>query len=151
MLPLFGGNSCSSICTPLNTLIKRSLRCCLSPNIKSNYIKTCELFKLTNKLPLQDVYSIHVATIIYKFFNSISQLPIYISKIFQPIDSIHQHATRLIDRFGLYNQSCSNKMRKSTICISRPTIWNQIPNDIKLSSSLKVFKISFKQHLIKNV
>ena len=140
------GNLCPSICAPLNALIKHSLRCCLSLKIGSNYTKTSELFEVTNKLQLQDIYSIHVASVIDKFFDTINQLPVYLSKMFQPIDIIHQHVTRLTDRLDLHNPSCSSKIRKSTIWITGPEIWNKIPNTIKLSSSFPVFKKSFKHH-----
>ena len=141
------GNACTSYISPINVLIKRTLRSCLLIKTNSNY----EVIKHAKKLLVPEIFSLRVATIIYTFFNHPTQLPSAVIKMFKPVSLVHNHATRLIDCYGLFRPPCTNSTRNSTIRFAGPLIWNNLPHAIKSSSTISVFKKDYKQLLLNNL
>ena len=66
-------------------------------------------------------------------------------QIFTLIQNIHMHNLRGV--LCLQNQPSKKMMRKFSMRICGPLIWNKLPTDLKLISSLKSFKSKLKAYL----
>ena len=142
------GNACTTFTKPLLSLQKRCLRSCFCCNTS---VKAPELFSRANKLPFSSIFTLRLATIVYKFYNCPNLLPTNIFNLFQPITNVHNHRTRQLDNLDLFSLPCTNNIRKATIRFSAPVLWRQIPINIKSASSLKLFKTACKKFLIDNI
>lgn len=139
------GNACITHMKPIISLQKRCLKLCL--NLKSN-TKSCEIYTLTGKMKVTDICKAQTAKIIFKFFRHQDLLPNHITNTFQTNAQIHQYKTRQCSNLGLFNPPCNINIRKSVLRIYGPTLWNSIPDEIKNSSSLKIFNKAYKKYLI---
>ena len=79
-------------------------------------------------------------TNVFKFFNQMS--PQYTAEIFHPSSSVHntRRATQKLDI--PFRKSC---IGQKTLSYIGPTIWNNLPAQIKLSKSVNTFKHDIKK------
>ena len=122
-------------------LQKRALRICTSAAKDS---PSAALFINTNKLTIYDINKFQVAKFIYCFYNSL--LPRVFNSMFNLVDRIHQYKTR--NEGKLFTHHCKTNIRKFSIGIAGPSLWNSIPINIKESFSLPIFESHLRKLLI---
>jgi len=127
----------------LNDLIicqKKAIR--IITNSKWN-THTKPLFYNIRILPIDKLNDLHVACFMYRAMHNL--LPWYFCSMFVPNLEIHSHNTRIKD--NIHSMHHRLNLRKHTIIIHGPTIWNNIQIDIRNSQSYFIFKRKFKESL----
>ena len=81
------------------------------------------------------------AVLMYKSLNNLA--PNYISNIFTYTSSIHQVNLRSLTDSTLYVSKPNLEIYRKTLAYSGPKIWNTIPESVRTSPSLGVFKQRF--------
>src|SRR6266516_4554302 len=141
------GKACKTHTLNIARLQKRALRLCLerkSPNSDS-------LFKKSNRLSLDDLNKLQVAKIISQYFNNIHTLPGEIASLFQKISNIHHYHTRSLDNHCLFNQYGRLNVRKNSLKVYAPILWNTIPIYLREINSICLFKRKYKSFLLESV
>ena len=89
------------------------------------------------RLNVQQLIEYNTALLIWRSKNGLA--PTYISNMFVPVKSVHNHATQNAE-FGFHlakkNLTASTKRFSPTDCQS----WNKLPKDAQASSNVKDFK-----------
>lgn len=119
---------------------KKSIR--VITNSKWN-AHTQSLFYKTRILPLDKLNDLQVACFMYRSVHNM--LPQYFCNMFVANAEIHSHNTR--KKADLHYFSHRLNLRKHTIRIHGPTIWNTLPLDMRNAPSLHVFKRKLKDML----
>ncbi len=112
---------------------------------KTNYLHhTHSLFHDNAILKLADLYNLEVAKYLYRFSKKVLTKPL--QKLFTTHSSLHNYNTR--NR----NNPCIplNKSTSSIISIIQkgPIIWHKVPNELKKSRTISIFKYKYKKYLI---
>ena len=96
---------------------------------------------------LLDVYDINDYMVSIFMCKTITpEIPTLFSSFFRRNNSIHSHNTRISE--DLYVPYARTNVRKFSMRINGAVIWNSIPDMIKSSSTLNIFKISLKKYLL---
>jgi len=130
--------------TSLNNLFilqKRALKICLRLDRKT---ATNLVFQEARKLTIYDINKLQLAIFVYSLLNC--KLPIIFNSYLHQITSIHSHNTR--SNINIFIHSVKNNLRKFSVKGQGPLIWNSLPLDLRLSTSLPVFKKSIKKYLM---
>ena len=127
----------------LNRLQKRALRLC--SNNKS--LSKADVFTLYNKLSISNLNKLQSLLIVYKSIYLPSTLPTAISSLFKPSAQIHQINTRSGEGNCLFQEFARLNIRKSSLRIQGPILWNRLPLSLRVLNSLAQFKIKLKSHL----
>ena len=135
------GNSNKTKIQSLFLLQKRALRICTSSHYLSN---TDPLFYQLKTLKIYDVHTFQTAIFMYKFSKKI--LPSTFQKTFTYNSNIHSYPTRHSSDIHLNNPKILLAHR--SIRHHGPDIWNSLPENIKLCSSLYSFKALMKKYLL---
>ena len=102
------------------------------------------------KLNLPNVYDLCLAQILIYAYKSVNNLlPSTCTSYFTHAKDTHQHATRGHE-FNLYVINAKKSCRVNSLSFRGPKYWNSLPNNIRLSSSLNVFKTLLREYLISN-
>ena len=81
----------------------------------------------------------------YKYHNQL--LPSVFNSFFTKVDQVHSYNTRYASKLSYFLPKVRTNYGKSNICFRGPMIWNSVDEDFK-SSSLSLFKLKLKEHLI---
>ena len=103
------------------------------------FAHTQPLFKETKVLKLFDINKLQLATYMYKKINSNEYVNV------QPQ---HEHFTRTHENLRIPAHNLT-LFQHSTSYLA-PKTWNSIPNIIKTSPTVKLFKKQLKKHIIQN-
>ena len=94
-------------------------------------------------LKLGDIYQLYISSFVFECHNDIA--PSNFRDFFRPISSIHSHNTRGATHGGFF------LVKKNTllylirsICCNGVRIWNNIPYEVRNSTSVKGFRKNFK-------
>ena len=136
------GTSCHSYRTPPENTKQCSLTC--PPKIKKTAFTP--LLKQLHWLPIQTRIDYKLATLAFRHFDG--SLPQYLSSrldIYQPSRLLRSSNDRLlrVPRWKL------KSFGYRSFSYQGPVVWNSLPTDLKLSSSLSSFKSRLKTHLFK--
>jgi len=113
-------------------------------NKVSSYHHTNLLFKESKILKLPELYKFETAKYVYKFSSNI--LPKNLKTLFIKHGSFHNYNTR--NRSNPCIPLHKSKITLNSICHKGPAIWHKVPNEIKSSRTLEIFKSKFKKHLL---
>ena len=91
-----------------------------------------------------DINKIQIAKFIYQTLNKAT--PAYFIDWFKMTTVVHNHSTRSSNK--LFHKPAKSNMRKFCITVSGPIIWNDIPEEIRFSSTVSVFVRKLKNYLI---
>jgi len=105
---------------------------------------TDPLFLECKLLKVNSVYEYAIAIFMYKIKNDLS--PKCMKEYFSINSDIHSYNTRQASLYHVPNYR--NDKCQVSIKYQGPTIWNNIPEDIRNSSSLNSFKIHVKRYLL---
>ena len=96
---------------------------------------------------LLDIYEINdymVSVFMYKHITP--EVPTLFSSFYRRNNSIHSHNTRISE--DIYVPYARTNVRKFSMRLNGAVTWNSIPDAIRSSSTLNIFKKSLKKHLI---
>ena len=102
------------------------------------------LFVQLGLLNIYQIYKYQLAIYMYKIL--LKQVPLLNHQRFSTGSSIHSYDTRF--KIDLYKQAHRTNLRQSTICFQGPRLWNNLPESMKLSSSLAIFRKNLKLFLL---
>ena len=125
----------------INIAQKRALR--TVANVGRS-VSTKGLFKKFKVLKITDIHKFQTLQLIYKFHNHL--LPATFNNYFTPVNKIHGHFTR--NSMGLNIPFARTNCKKESIRIAGPRMWNTIPHDIQISTSLHSFNRNLKAHIL---
>ena len=106
--------------------------------------KSTSLFKYFNKLSIFKLNNLQIAKFVYQALSV--NAPICIKSFFKTSAAVHSHSTRQQNR--LFSQFYKSNIRKFSIPVMGPAIWNSIPEEIQQAYSLPMFSIKYKRFLI---
>ena len=70
--------------------------------------------------------------------------------MFSFVSSIHSHNTRAEDTQKLFLKHAKSNVRKFSISVRGPQIWNELPDSIKTLSSVDQFHINLKKYFMES-
>ena len=137
------GATHESYINKLNVLQKKAIR--IISNAKYNE-HTSPLFKKLKLLKLNDIYELHLGKFMYKATHN--QLQPALAHYFPLNIEIHNYSTRQAGNPQI-------KLRRTTkasfqINYKGPVYWQDLPNDIKQSITIKQFTSKLKNNLVHN-
>jgi hypothetical protein len=136
------GYSHSMYLQPIRILQKKAIRAVCRTRYNEH---TNDLFKSLHILKFDDLYTLNIGTFMYKF--SSGALPEKLQQLFSRNRDFHNYNTRNKNEPVLAIQRLSSTQK--SIIYQGPKVWNQIPDNIKVSPSIQSFKKKFKGYLIK--
>ena len=153
ILPIFDhGCMIWGRCTTANTqrllkLQKRAARIILKADILT---PSQRMFSELRWLSFPRRVQYHTCVMVYKTLNNLA--PEYISDLFQihttQVSDTHNRNTRSVDHELLRIPSFKTSLYETSFSLSAARLWNTVPLDIRMSSSLETFKRSVKTHLL---
>ena len=108
---------------------------------------TKPLFSRLHIFNIYEMFKFQVAIFMYSCHNN--QLPVSLLECFRLNKSIHEHNTRSANNFHLPHVRTS--LHKKSLFFIGPQIWNQLPERIRISQSLDVFKRRYKGYFFQYV
>ena len=113
----------------------------------SAYLEHTEnLFKSHNILKFKSLYDYFTLIFMYNYKHGM--LPSSFDTFFIPNNHIHKYQTRNAIKYR--TKYCSSLITSFSIQKMGPSIWNALPNTVKESKSLSIFKRRLKLHLIES-
>ena len=135
------GAACKTSLEPLKVLQRKSLKLVL--NLPRRTAST-EVHRLAKALTIDAIYTIRVATFVYRFQNFL--LPQCFRDYFTINSTVHRHATRNADRYRL--PLFTTNLCQQSILFRGPKIWSSVPLVYQQAQSLPSFKFKFKRFLL---
>jgi hypothetical protein len=111
---------------------------------KMNYTSTSHLYSQLNILKLKDIIRLEESKAIYKALHSNSYIPF--KNLLHELDWNHHYQTRGISQFRLPRVRSTND--KNDFLFKSVLYWNGLPNELRSSLSLYVFKKSLQTRLL---
>jgi hypothetical protein len=105
---------------------------------------TKPLFKKLMILPLYNINDLQVACFVYRCVNRL--LPDYFCDMFKFNELIHPHNTRTCHNLHLFQHRLN--LRRHTVNIFGPVLWNLIPSDLRSAPAIHLFKKEYKKYLL---
>jgi len=130
----------------MNRLFKLQKRAIRIISHSSYLAHTAPSFSCLNILNIYKLYEFQCAIFMYMCHKNV--LPGSLLMYFDVNSTVHNYETRSANNYRL-PLIRTNAFQKS-IFFKGPKIWNEIPNDIKSSLSLNVFKKNYKHPLLGN-
>ena len=150
ILPIFDyGCMIWGRCTTANTqrllkLQKRAARIILIADILTH--SQIGMFSELRWLSFPRRVQCHTCVMGYKAL--INLAPEYINDQFTKVSDIHNRNTRSVYQELLRIPSFKTSLYENSFSVSAARLWNTVPLDIRMSSSLETFKRSVKTHLL---
>ena len=135
------GTASTTIINKVFVLQKRALR--LLTN--SHYLEhTDALYKQLGWMKLADRINFHKCVLVYKALNN--KLPSYMRSLMQYVREAHSRETRLSAKGCLSVPNVKLSLFKRSFQYSAIHKWNQLPEHIRASPSLNIFKSQFLKY-----
>ena len=107
---------------------------------------TPPLFEKLGLLKLKDIYVMNVMLFMFKLKHAM--LPVIFNSMFIANSAIHTHFTRQAEDYHI--PAWRLQIRKRSICVQGPLIWNKLVHNFNINVMLPTFKFNVKWYLIKN-
>ena len=118
---------------------------CLRTMLKCNrYTPIRTMLECLHFLDVNEYLYLQTMSFIYKLYHR--ELPDYLN--FTIVNEIHEHYTRNNDR--IYIPKVNKENTKNSLYFGGLEEFNSLPCDIKNTTSLRLFKIKLRKHMIKN-
>ena len=115
---------------------------------KSRFSDVKQLYISYNILPVQLLYKLNIAKIVYKCLHCKETVSIVMYEIFNKNCFNHSVNTRLCSTKYLYLQANSS-IFKSLIYLAT-LLWNSIPINIRQSPTVNTFSMSYRNYILEN-
>ena len=89
-----------------------------------------------------------VGKLVHRFYYNIAALPEGIASLFEKSSDVHGHSTRAADNMSLFCYFGRLNLRKNTVKICAPSLWNNIPVRLRQITSVILFKKKYKNFLL---
>lgn len=122
-------------------LQKRAIRCIFNAGY---FDHTQHMFEKLKILKIDQLFKLNTHIFMFKYFRNV--LPSPFKNYLKNLRSEHTYNTRSSN--FLRTQKFRTEIFRKTIKIMGPKEWNKLPENIKLSKSLKQFKNRVKIHLL---
>ena len=122
-------------------LQKRALRLCLKLPKKTNSLS---LFKTANKLKVYEIN--HLQTALFVHLVAYKNSPTLFQNFFLPTSTFNIHSSRR--KLNMQTKYAKSNIRKFSLSVRGPTIWNNIPDLFKEIFPNHRFKKSFRRYII---
>jgi len=100
------------------------------------------LYKNFNTLTIPDLHIFQILVLIHKFFYHKEKLPFIFTSYFNENFLFHNYDTR--NRDNLHVVRCNTSYGSKSVKFKGSNLWNQLPSDLKLITSLNFFKSKLK-------
>jgi len=132
----------------LYILQKKALRLCSSTSVKNVMLgqNKISIFQTNNKLSIFDLNKYQTVKFIYFVINK--QSPSCFWSLFSLTSMIHSHSTRSEEKNLLFLRQAKTNIRKFSISVQGPIIWNSIPAAIREINSEVLINKSLKKYLL---
>ena len=138
---LIWGNTYETTLKPIFILQKKAVRIITFSKLDS---PSSPLFKSLELIKFFDIVLFQIAIFMYKFHNNV--LPAVFHSFFTKVTSVHNYNTRLAAKHSYYLPYARTNYGKFNIRFQGPSVWNTIDHNVKISSSISVFKKRLKDH-----
>ena len=105
------------------------------------------LFKSLGLIKFFDIALFQIAFFMYRFHNNV--LPAAFHSFFTKVTSVHNYNTRFAAKHSYYLPYARTNYGKFNIRFQGPSVWNAIDDNIKVSSSISIFKKRLKEQYLK--
>lgn len=144
------GNTTSSALSPLYTAIHKVLR--IMTFAPYGNIDLHPIFDHLKVLTLDQLFSFELGKFLYKYHQNVIPAS-SLGNYFEPDPFVNQHS------YGLRSRSanvptrlvCQTKFSEKSFQIAGAKFWNKLPDSIRESDSLNIFKRSLKKFLLESV
>jgi hypothetical protein len=140
------GNTYHSHIDKLVKLNNKILRILQNKPLRTHNI---ELYKSYDTLPLPQLHTYQILLFVHKFIHHPLQLPEALSSYFTRNNSIHNYNTR--EHGSLHLESIYTSYGKKVIVHKGSVLWNALPNHLKSTQSVSLFKNRLKNHIINEI
>ena len=128
----------------IHRLQKRALKvCCDDKKVKSD-----SLFGILKKLTVKNINSLQVGQLVHRFYYNLCVLPLGIASLFEKSSDVHGHLTRAANNMSLFCYFGRLNIRKNSVKIFAPLLWNSIPVLLRQIASIVLFKKKYKYFLL---
>ena len=77
-------------------------------------------------------------------------MPFYLINLFRYVNTVHDRLTRSSSNNALYLTKPNFESFKNSFQYAGASLWNQLPPDLKNSTSLELFKTRYKKQILYN-
>ena len=119
------------------------------PNCKNALLESsCEQITIPHQfsqlgwLSIPDRLRYNKAVLTYRAINNLS--PEYITQLIKPVSEVHTLSLRSSENGSLYVPKARTALFDGFFSCSAPRLWNALPQTVKTSGSLSIFKQSLK-------
>ena len=137
------GNTAKSRLEKLSKLNNKLIRILLNKKPNTHVL---DLYKMMNVLPLNELYKMQLLLFAHKCIYHKELLPDIFHNYFTPMQSTHCHCTRRNNDLVMTRAKSNLGQRCSTYKASN--LWNLLPADLKVNSSVNMFKKNIKRHFV---
>ena len=126
----------------ISKLQKRAARIILNAPFDT---ASAEMFNTLGWQTVTQRHNYNKAVLVYKALNDLT--PSYISDLLTPVSQLHHRTLRSTTNGSLAVPRSKKAIYDGSFSSSAPRLWNDLPETVKKSSSLKDFKRSVKEHI----
>ena len=105
-----------------------------------------ELYRMFNVLPIPLLHEMKILELIHKFYYHNHLLTKIFQEYFVMNKSIHQYSTR--NKSNLHISVVNSSMGQRCSVYQGSKYWNDLPDYLKINSSVLIFKRNIKQYLL---
>ena len=134
-------------CTDLDRLCKLQKRAARTILNVSYYEHSAPLFKYLNWLPLKSRIVFNQLVLVYKALNNLA--PEYLKDLLLYTNEVHGYGLRS-STGSLYPPLPQIALFKNSFSYSSTLLWNKLPNDVRLSTTLNTFKAKCNKYIKDN-
>jgi len=129
------------ICASVPSFCKHKVYLSQPCNQRSSHIP---LFQSLKKLSVIDINKLQIAKFVHSVLNKISAP--YFHSWFKTISTVHTHGTRTGN--NVFVPYAKTNLRKFSIAVAGPLVWNTIPDDIRSIFNCDIFTSKLKTYLM---
>ena len=96
-------------------------------------------------LSVRNLIQLDMAIFVYKELHGLH--PEQNETPFRKLNELHEHNTRFVTGNNLFIPRGNTQSFHKTVSYSSRRLWNEIPNEIRLTQTLESFKEKYKKHL----
>ena len=104
-----------------------------------------DLYENYNTLNIPDLHNFQILVLIHKFFYHKEKLPVIFRSYFNENFLFHNYDTRNMD--NLHLARCKTSYGLKCVKYKGSNLWNQLPSELKLITSINSFKCKLKTHI----